>query len=272
MRSRSGGSISSWAEPPRKTREGFRMRFEGKTVIVTGAGAGIGRAVSIAFAQQRAKVALWDLNEKTALDVAQEISCRGGEAVVRQVDVSKGQQVEEALQELLSSWKRLDVLVNNAGICLVGPIESIQERDWDRVMEVNLKSVFLCSRAVMGTMKAQRAGCIINMGSVAGKLGGIAVGAHYSASKAAVMCLTKSLAKELAPFGVRVNAIAPGVVETDMTRMITGGDWSLYLSQIPMGRLGSPQEVARAVLFLASDEASYITGEILDVNGGQLMD
>lgn len=248
------------------------MRFQGKTVIVTGAGAGIGRAVSLGFAQEGAKVALWDLNHGAALEACSEIRGMGAEAIARQVDVSKWPQVQEAVQELVSFWGRLDVLVNNAGICLLGSIESIEERDWDRVMEVNLKSVFLCSKAVMGTMKAQAGGAIINMGSIAGKVGGIAVGAHYSASKAAVMCLTKSLAKELAPCGVRVNAVSPGVVETDMTRMITKGDWSSYLSQIPMGRVGSPQEVAKAVLFLASDEACYITGEILDVNGGQFMD
>lgn len=248
------------------------MRFQGKTVIVTGAGAGIGRAVSLGFAQEGAKVALWDVNHQALLDAAEEIRSLGTEPIPRKVDVSKAREVKEALQELLSNWRRLDVLVNNAGICLVGSIESIEEKDWDRVMEVNLKSVFICSQAVMGIMKAQGEGCIINMGSVAGKVGGIAVGAHYSASKAAVMCLTKSLAKELAPHGIRVNAISPGVVETDMTRMITKGDWSLYLSQIPMGRVGTAREVAKAVLFLASEDAAYITGEILDVNGGQLMD
>ncbi|MEJ5375433.1 MAG: SDR family NAD(P)-dependent oxidoreductase [bacterium] len=248
------------------------MRFQGKTVIVTGAGAGIGRAISKAFALEGARVALWDINGQAAGEAAREISSEGGEAFSRQVDVSMAGQVEEAFQDLLSRWKSIDVLVNNAGICLLGSIETIDERDWDRVMEVNLKSVFLCSRAVMGAMKAQGKGCIINMGSIAGKVGGIAVGAHYSASKAAVMCLTKSLAKELAPYGVRVNGVCPGVVETDMTRMITKGDWSSYVSQIPMGRVGNAWEVARAVLFLASEEASYITGEILDINGGQLMD
>lgn len=248
------------------------MRFQGKTAIVTGAGAGIGRAVSLGFAQEGAKVALWDINYEAAQEAASQIRGLGVEAVPRKVDVSRAQEVGEALQDVTSRWERVDVLVNNAGICLVGPIETIEERDWDRVMEVNLKSVFLCSKAVMGLMKAQGRGCIINVGSIAGKIGGIAVGAHYSASKAAVMCLTKSLAKELAPYGVRVNAVSPGVVETDMTRMITKGDWSFYLSQIPMGRVGTTQEVAKAVLFLASEEAAYITGEILDINGGQLMD
>jgi 3-oxoacyl-[acyl-carrier protein] reductase len=248
------------------------MRFLGKVVIVTGAGAGIGRAISMAFAAEGARVALWDIHGDAALDAAGEICRLGGQAMARAVDVSRGPEVREAIQEVLSRWDRVDVLVNNAGICLVGPIETIEEKEWDRVLEVNLKGVFLCSQAVMGSMKARGCGCIINMGSVAGKVGGIAVGAHYSASKAGVMCLTKSLAKELAPHGVRVNGIAPGVVETDMTRMITQGDWSGYLAQIPMGRVGTVQEVARAALFLASDDASFITGEIMDVNGGQFMD
>jgi 3-oxoacyl-[acyl-carrier protein] reductase len=148
----------------------------------------------------------------------------------------------------------------------------MEEEDWDRIIDVNLKGVFLCSKAVMGIMKRQRSGKIINMSSLAGKVGGIKVGAHYAVSKAGVICFTKSLAKELAPYGVNVNAIAPGVVETEMTRMITGGEWRGYLDTIPLGRIGSPDDVAKVAVFLASDNAAYLTGEIIDVNGGQFMD
>lgn len=248
------------------------MRFKNKVVIITGAGSGIGRAIALAFAEEGATVAVWEQSRKAAHETVDAITGSGKEAIACEVDVSKGEEVTRCLQKVISRWARVDVLINNAGICKVGPIESISEAEWDRVMEVNLKSVFLCSKAVMPTMKEQRSGCIINIGSLAGKVGGIAVGAHYAASKAAVMCFTKSLAKELAPFGVRVNAIAPGVIETDMSRMITQGNWDIYLPQIPLGRIGSVQEVARVALFLASDEASYITGEIVDVNGGQMMD
>jgi 3-oxoacyl-[acyl-carrier protein] reductase len=146
------------------------------------------------------------------------------------------------------------------------------EEDWDRVMAINLKGVFLCSKAVMGVMKKQRSGRIVNMGSLAGKVGGIATGANYSVSKAGVMCFTKALARELAPYGVTVNAVAPGVIETDMTRGITQGDFTNYLKTIPLGTIGSAEDVSHAVAFLVSDEARYITGEILDVNGGMLMD
>jgi 3-oxoacyl-[acyl-carrier protein] reductase len=170
------------------------------------------------------------------------------------------------------AWGRIDVLVNNAGICRTASIEEISGTDWDRILGVNLKGTFLCCRAVMGEMKRLKSGKIINIGSISGKVGGIAVGAHYSASKAGVMCFTKSLARELAPFRVNVNAIAPGVIETDMTREITAGDWGKYLAGIPMGRIGRPEDVARVAVFLASADADYLTGEIIDVNGGQLMD
>ena len=151
-------------------------------------------------------------------------------------------------------------------------IEEMTEEDWDRVMNINLKGVFLCSKAVMGVMKKQRSGRIVSMGSISGKLGGIATGANYSVSKAGVMCFTKALARELAPYGITVNAVAPGVIETDMTRGITQGDFTNYAKTIPLGVIGSVEDVAYAVAFLVSDEARYITGEILDVNGGMLMD
>ena len=176
------------------------------------------------------------------------------------------------LIKCVQAFGRIDILVNNAGICQVTTVENMTEEDWDRVMAVNLKGVFLCSKTVMGVMKKQRSGRIVNMGSISGKVGGIATGANYSVSKAGVMCFTKALARELAPYGITVNAVAPGVIETDMTRGITQGDFTDYIKSIPLGAIGSVEDVAYAVAFLVSEEARYITGEILDVNGGMLMD
>lgn len=249
------------------------MKFQGKVSIVTGGGAGIGEAIALAFAREGAHVAIWDLDGNRAEKVSSTIQEMGHKSIAIQMSVANAREVNASVQRVLREYGRIDILINNAGICQVIPsVEEIKEEDWDRVLAVNLKGVFLCSKAVMGVMKKQKAGKIINMGSLAGKVGGIATGAHYAASKAAVMCLTKSLAKELGPYGVHVNAIAPGVIETDMTQMITGGDWRAYLSTIPLGRIGVVDEVAKVALFLASDEASYLTGEIIDVNGGQFMD
>jgi 3-oxoacyl-[acyl-carrier protein] reductase len=256
-----------------KDRRIKTMKFQGKVSIVTGGGAGIGEAIALAFAREGAHVAVWDLDGRRAEKVSSTIQEMGGKSLAIEMNVANAKEVNASVQRVLKEYGRIDILINNAGICQVVPsIEAIKEEDWDRVLAVNLKGVFLCSKAVMGIMKEQKAGKIISMGSLAGKVGGIAVGAHYAASKAAVMCFTKSLAKELGPYGVHANAIAPGVIETDMTQMITGGDWRAYLSTIPLGRIGVVDEVAKVVLFLASDEASYLTGEIIDVNGGQFMD
>jgi len=248
------------------------MLLKDQVAIVTGGGSGIGQAIAEAMALEGAHVSVWDVNEAQARVAAEAIRGRGGAASHQVVDVSAAGPVRAAVERVLADCDRIDILVNNAGICRVAPIAAITESDWDFVLAVNLKSTFLCSQAVMEVMKRRRRGKIINMGSVAGKVGGIAVGAHYSASKAAVMCFTKSLARELAPYGVNVNAIAPGVIATDMTQSITGGDWEGYLSTIPLGRVGSVQDVAQVALFLSSDRAGYLTGEIIDVNGGQLMD
>lgn len=249
------------------------MKFQGKVSIVTGGGAGIGEAIALALAREGAHVAIWDLDGNRAERVSSTIQKMGHKSIAIRMSVANAQEVNASVQTVLREYERIDILINNAGICQVVPsIEEIKEEDWDRVLAVNLKGVFLCSRAVMGIMKKQKAGKIINLGSLAGKVGGIATGAHYAASKAAVMCFTKSLAKELGPYGVHVNAIAPGVIETDMTHMITGGDWRAFLATIPLGRIGVVDEVAKVALFLASDEASYLTGEIIDVNGGQFMD
>ena len=252
--------------------EVFMLKCEGKTAVVTGGGSGLGRAIALAFAREGAMVAVWDIKAEQAMAVSGTIESMGQTSQAQAVDVSTGAQVESAVAKIMDSWGHIDILVNNAGICQVASIENISEDDWDRIMAVNLKGTFLCSRAVMGAMKKQKTGKIINMGSVAGKIGGIATGAHYSASKAGVMCFTKSLARELAPYGINVNGIAPGVIETEMTRTITGGNWDAYLSSIPFGRIGTEDDVARVALFLASEDSSYLTGEIIDVNGGQFMD
>lgn len=248
------------------------MLLKDHVAIVTGAGSGIGRAIAEALAAEGAHVSIWDVQETAARAAAEAIRGSGGAASHVPVDVSAAGAVRAAVDQVAGAHGRIDILVNNAGICRVAPIAAISESDWDLVLAVNLKGTFLCSQAVMEVMKPRRRGKIINMGSVSGKVGGIAVGAHYSASKAAVMCLTKSLARELAPFNINVNAIAPGVIATDMTQAITGGDWDRYLSTIPLGRVGSARDVAEVALFLASERAAYLTGEIIDVNGGQLMD
>lgn len=248
------------------------MRFDGKVAVVTGGASGIGRAVALALTSEGANVSIWDVDHDEAMKVVKKIRAGGGDAMAHKVDVALNSEIQNATRRVLSTWGRIDVLVNSAGICPVCNIENISESEWESVLSINLKGTFLCSRAVMGVMKKQKSGKIINFGSVAGKVGGIAVGAHYSASKAGVMCFTKSLARELAPYGVNVNGIAPGVIETDMTRNITGGNWENYLATIPMGRIGKVEDVAKVAIFLASDDASYLTGEIIDVNGGQYMD
>lgn len=248
------------------------MKLSGQVSIVTGGGRGLGEAMALAFAQEGSHVAVCDVELKIAEQVAKKIQDMGRRSLAIQMDVSKSQEVKANIQRIYNEFGRIDILVNNAGICLVSPIEEIREEDWDLIFAVNVKGVFLCSQAVMGIMKRQKSGKIINLGSIAGKLGGIAAGSHYSASKAAVMCFTKSLARELAPHGVRVNALAPGVIETDMTRMVSEGNWQKYIDTIPLGRIGTAEELAKVALFLASDDSSYLTGEIIDVNGGQLMD
>ena len=248
------------------------MNLSGKVSLVTGGGRGLGRAIALALARNGSDVAVCDIRAEDAQRVAEEIGSMGRKVLSFHVDVSKSGEVNAMVEKVLSQFGKIDILVNNAGICKVASIEETTEEDWDRVMAVNLKGVFLCSKAVMAVMKKQRSGRIVNMGSLAGKVGGVATGANYAASKAGVMCFTKSLAKELAPYGVTVNALAPGVIETDMTHGNTGGDWTNYLRTIPLGYIGAPEDVANAVLFFVSEEARYITGEIMDVNGGMLMD
>lgn len=233
--------------------------FLDKVVLVTGAAGGIGRALCERFDSLGSRVYSSDL-----ADAARSRFTQG--------DISDPSFRDRWVQKVLDHGGRIDILVNNAGICPRTALSEVTLAEWNRVLEVNLTSVFALSQAVIERMIVQRSGAIVNLASMAGKVGGIAVGAHYSASKAGIICLTKTLARYGAPHGVRVNAVAPGIIDTDITRAATPEQIESFRNTIPIGRVGDVGEVVAPIVFLASDEASYITGAVLDVNGGLLMD
>lgn len=239
------------------------MRLEGQVAIVTGGGGGIGKATCLAFAREGADLVIPEVNIANAEAAAAEIQALGRKCKVIETDVSNGDSVRAMVRQTLDAFGRVDILVNNAGIFSYTRIDVCTEEEWDRMMAVNLKGPFLCSQAVMETMKAQRSGRIINLGSLAGQVGGIVASAPYSASKAGVMCLTKSLARVLGEYGITVNSIAPGVAATEMAK-----NHPDMRAQIPLGRVADASEIASAILFLASEEGRYLTGATLDVNGG----
>lgn len=239
------------------------MRLEGQVAIVTGGGGGIGKATCLAFAREGADIVIPEVNIANAEAAAAEIQALGRKCEVIETDVSNGDSVRAMVRQTLDAFGRVDILVNNAGIFSYTRIDACTEEEWDRMMAVNLKGPFLCSQAVMETMKAQRSGRIINLGSLAGQVGGIVASAPYSASKAGVMCLTKSLARVLGEYGITVNSIAPGVAATEMAK-----NHPDMRAQIPLGRVADASEIASAILFLASEEGRYVTGATLDVNGG----
>jgi NAD(P)-dependent dehydrogenase (short-subunit alcohol dehydrogenase family) len=247
------------------------MLLQDRVAFITGAGSGIGRAIAQAFAGQGAKVALADVDLEAARRAAGELSDAGGAALPLRADVTSPDEVSAALQATVDAFGGLDILVNNAGVCALEPLEEISLESWNRVLAVNLTGAFLCAQAALPYLRRSRCGRIINLGSVAGRVGGLAVGAHYSVSKAGLMCLTKVLAKMLAREGITANSISPGTTETALT-----ADWDESIKeslrqQIPLGRLGRPDDVAPAAVFLASDGAAYVTGATLDVNGGLVM-
>ena len=246
------------------------MRLKGKAAAVTGAGQGIGRAISLTLAREGADVVVSDINLEVARKTAQEIEARGGRAVALKVDVTNLQDAEALTERAVQSFGKLDILVNNAGIYPSAPITEIREEEWDLVMAVNLKGVFLCSQAAARRMIVQRQGVIVNVASVDAKTRTTG-NAHYAASKAGVISFTRTLACEMASYGIRVNAVSPGWIGTETLRK-KSDRWRQAVEEIPVGRLGTPEDVAEAVLFLVSDVAGYITGEILDVNGGIFMD
>ena len=248
------------------------MNLVNKVAIVTGAGRGIGKAIAIALAREGANIIAIDVDIQTAEKVAKEIKSLDRQALAIQVDVSDSKEVNRMVQSVLKKFKRVDILVNNAAIIRRGSIEDLTEEDWNRVMDVNLKGAFNCAKAVVGTMKKQRYGKIVNISSIAGKIGDLASAPCYGASKAGMTCLAKSLARELASYNINVNVVAPHAIETDMSKEWPEEKRKNIIANIPLGRMGEPEDIAEAVVFLVSDKAKFITGEVLDVNGGCLMD
>lgn len=265
------------------------MRLPGKTAVVTGAATGIGRAIALALAAEGAWVAVTDIHEAGALAVAREIMAAGREAMALLLDVTRLQTIEAALKTVIAQRGRLDIWVNNAGVSTMNRFVDLTEEDWDFNMDVNAKGTFLCSQIAARQMMGQPPdgeglrGKIINIASMAGKRGNAPFLAHYVASKFAVVGLTQAMAGELAPYHILVNAVCPGYVQTSMQERELGWEAALrgvsveevrrlYIADTPLGRLETPEDVARVVVFLASEDANFITGEAINVNGGAWMD
>jgi 3-oxoacyl-[acyl-carrier protein] reductase len=248
------------------------MSLSKRTIVVTGGSKGIGRAICLRFAREGARIVFVhydpdDLAEKKTLEL---LGTMNVEVVSEKLNVSSFQDVEEFFHRVVNNFQKVDVLVNNAGITKDAFLVRMSEEQWDQTLQVNLKSVFNCTKAVARSMIKERNGRIINISSVVGQIGNIGQ-ANYGASKAGIMGFTKTVARELASRGITVNAVAPGFVNTEMTQILPDKAKQAFLSQIPMGRIGEPDEVADTVYWLASEGATYITGQVIHVSGGLYM-
>lgn len=246
------------------------MRFKGKTALITGSARGIGRAIAERLASEGARVIISDVLEDVAENTVREFRAKGYEAVAIKADVSKADDADRLVNDAVKQYESLDIVVNNAGITRDALMIRMKEADWDAVLNVNLKGAFLVTQAAAKVMIKQRTGRIVNISSVVGRMGN-AGQTNYAASKAGLIGLTKASAKELASRGITVNAIAPGFIKTEMTDKMPDAAREKLSGGIPLGRLGLPEDVAAVTAFLVSDDAAYITGQVLGVDGGLLM-
>ncbi len=246
------------------------MSLQGRTAIVTGAAQGIGRAIAEALAQAGADIAVADLDPSRSGETVAAVENIGRKALNLKVNVADAGETKSMVEQVLKVWGKVDILVNNAGITRDGLLLRMKEEDWNLVLQINLNGTFNCTKAVLQPMTKQRYGRIVNIASIVGVIGN-AGQANYSASKAAVIGFTKTVGREYASRNVTVNAVAPGFIDTAMTHGLSADVKDTLLKQIPLGRLGTPADIAAAVRFLVSEEAAYITGHVLHVNGGMLM-
>ncbi len=249
------------------------MNFSGKVVLVTGAGRGIGREIALTFGAQGANVAANDITPVNLDETVAQIKAAGGAAKDFVTDISKKMPVQSMVAEILDQWERIDILVNNAGVEPHAPLLELDAWDWQRTLDVNLSGAFYTTQVVGRVMREQGGGVIVNIASIAGRAHGLKDRSAYVASKMGLIGLTREAARELAPYNIRVNAVCPGVIATEMTADLRQNEAMVarWLADIPQNRLGEPQDVAGIVMFLCSEAASYITGQAINVDGGKIM-
>ena len=244
------------------------MGIQGRVAIVTGGAQGIGLAIARLMAQRGAKVALTDVNLEKAKAQSEKLNAEGCETMAAYCDVSRPESIETSFREIAEHFGGIDILVNNAGVLFSTPVEEITEKEWDLVMAINLKGCFFCMQKALPYLKGRMHPRIINISSVAGKMGSYASGMAYVASKGGILSLTYGMSRRMAPYHITVNAVCPGTIETDIIRQWTPDKIAELTANIPVGKLGQAEDIAQAVAFLAEDENDFITGEAINVNGG----